>query len=506
MNGVSSFKVVVTARSFGEGSDEPFAILRGAGCEVVKSPSDRPLGSEELAELIGEADALVVGNDRVDAQAIGAAPRLKVISRYGVGVDNVDLAAASARGIVVTNTPGANDNSVADLAMALILACARQLPEAVRIVKGGQWKRAMGGEVWQKTLGVIGTGRIGKGVARRARGFDMSVLCYDVVRDDRWAEANQATYAGLEEVLSRADFVTLHVPLLPSTNGLISSHELALMKRSAYLINTSRGGIVDEEALYRALASGQLAGAALDVLEKEPGTDSPLCRLDNVLITAHIGGYTRDAVRNMGVLAARNVIDVLTGQGSRFVVNGRGPLRGTGGQEGAGMSQLRGIAHIAIDVREWEETRRFYEELLGLSLDQPVRLSDGTCLTYASLADGTRLEFFMGQGTAPADVAGEREAGLRHLAFKVAGLEEFRNRLVAAGTSITLDLTPLPELGLRVLLFKDPNGVTLEFAEPLEPDREASPARGGEMESDDPSRAPRVPVIIVSRRECLGEW
>ncbi len=318
---MSSLKVVVTARSFGEGSDEPLAMLRRAGCEVIKSPWDRPLKSEELAELIGEADALIVGNDRVDAQAIGAAPRLKVISRYGVGVDNVDLGAASARGIVVTNTPGANDNSVADLAMALILACARRIPAAVGLVREGQWKRVMGAEIWQKTLGVIGTGRIGKGVVRRARGFDMRVICYDVIRDERWAEANQATYAALEELLPQADFVTLHVPLLPSTSHLIGSRELGLMKRSAYLVNTSRGGIVDEEALYQALISGRLAGAALDVLEKEPGTDSPLCQLDNVLVTAHIGGYTQDAVRNMGVRAAQNVIDVLSGEGSRFAVN-----------------------------------------------------------------------------------------------------------------------------------------------------------------------------------------
>ncbi|MCL4424060.1 MAG: phosphoglycerate dehydrogenase [Firmicutes bacterium] len=289
---------------------------------MVKNSRDRPLTSEELAELIRDADAVIVGNDKVDAAAIGAAQRLKVISRYGVGFDNIDLVAASARGIVVTNTPGANDNSVADFAMALILACARGIPTATGLVKGGEWTRVFGVEVWQKTLGVIGVGRIGRGVVHRAGGFNMKVLCYDVIKKEQWAKTNRVTYACLEEVLQQSDFVTVHVPLLPSTRGLISRRELGMMKPSAYIINTARGGIVDEDALYEALVSGKIAGAALDVLEREPATDSPLVKLDNVLITAHMGGYTRDAVRNMGVMAAQNVVDVLTGAGSHFLVNG----------------------------------------------------------------------------------------------------------------------------------------------------------------------------------------
>ncbi len=319
---MAKFRVVITARSFGQGSDEPLAILRAAGCKVVKNSRDRPLTSEELAELIRDADAVIVGNDKVDAAAIGAAQRLKVISRYGVGLDNIDLVAASARGIVVTNTPGANDNSVADFAMALILACVRGIPKATGLVKGGEWTRVFGVEVWQKTLGVIGVGRIGRGVVHRAGGFNMKVLCYDVIKEEQWAKTNRVTYACLDEVLQQSDFVTVHVPLLPSTRGLISRRELGMMKPSAYIINTARGGIVDEDALYEALVSGKIAGAALDVLEREPATDSPLVKLDNVLITAHMGGYTRDAVRNMGVMAAQNVVDVLTGAGSRFLVNG----------------------------------------------------------------------------------------------------------------------------------------------------------------------------------------
>lgn len=318
---VGKYRVVITARSFGQGCAEPYSILRQAGCETVRSPVDRPLTSPELADLLRDADAAIVGNDRVDANAIDAAARLKVISRYGVGVDNIDLAAASARGIVVTNTPGANDNSVADLAFALLLACARQIPHVVETVKGGKWSRVMGVEAWQKTLGIIGTGRIGKAVAHRAKGFAMRVLCYDVFRDERWAMANGVSYTELEDLLRESDFVTIHVPLLSSTQGLIGARELACMRESAFLINTSRGGIVDEQALYETLSRGQIAGAALDVLEHEPALDSSLRTLNNVLITAHIGGYTQEAVRNMGVLAARNVVEVLTRGSSALAVN-----------------------------------------------------------------------------------------------------------------------------------------------------------------------------------------
>ena len=315
------FRVAVTARSFGEGCDEPYAILRAAGCEVYKSSLDRPLNSAELAAFIKDADALIAGNDQVDAAAINAAPRLKVISRYGVGLDNYDLAAATARGVVVTNTPGTNDNSVADLTFALLLALARGIPRANELVKGGRWRRVLGDEIWGKTLGIIGLGRIGRGVAQRANGFDMAVLGCDVVRDAKWAEANHVAFVDLDELLHRSDFVSVHVPRLPATAGLIGRRELGLMKPTAYVINTARGGIIDEEALFEALTTGRIAGAGLDVLEHEPDTGSPLTKLDNVIVTAHIGGYTRDAVRNMGVLAARNVVDVLTGAGSRYRVN-----------------------------------------------------------------------------------------------------------------------------------------------------------------------------------------
>lgn len=320
------YKVAVTARSFGEGSDDPITILQQADCEVIRNPLGRVLNSKELAEFIKDADALIAGNDQVDAAAINAGKKLRVISRYGVGLDNYDLEAAAARGIPVTITPGINDNSVADLAMGLLLACARGIPKADRLTKGGEWKRVPGVEIWRKTIGILGCGRIGRGVVRRARGFDMEVLCYDVNEDKEWAQSVGAGYTGFEKLLQKSDFVSIHIPLHPSTRQMIGRRELAMMKDSAYLINTARGEIINEKALYEALTTGKIAGAGLDVLTQE-SANNPLAKLDNVVLTAHMGAYTCDAVRNMGVLAARNVVDILTGVGSSYIVNKEGAVK-----------------------------------------------------------------------------------------------------------------------------------------------------------------------------------
>ena len=319
---MTKYKVVITARSFGESSDEPFNILKGNDCEVVKIPADRPLSAEELIPLVKDADALIVGNDKVTEDVINAGKKLKVISRYGVGYDNVDLNAAKKKGIVVTNTPNANNNSVADLVIGLMLVLARNLLAVDRIVKSGGWKRIMGTEIYGKTLGIIGLGKIGKGVAKRAKGFDMNVLCYDVYPDLKFSEEYGVTYCSFEELLKQSDIVTIHVPLTPETKGLIGERELGMMKPTAFLINTSRGGIVDERALYNALANKKIAGAALDVMEQEPPINSPLLQLDNVVITSHIGGYTCEAITNMGIVAAKNVVLVLNKKQGAHIVNG----------------------------------------------------------------------------------------------------------------------------------------------------------------------------------------
>lgn len=318
---MQKYKVLITARSFGQGDDEPFRILRDNGCEPVKSSSSKPLTADELAPLVEDVDALIAGNDIVSAQVIEAAKKLKVISRYGVGYDNVDLAAAGKKGIVVTNTPNTNDNSVADLAFALIMSVARGIPSVHNIVKEGKWSRVMGVEMWGKTLGVIGLGRIGKGLVQRAKGFNMNILCYEIYPDHEFGEKYGVKYCPLEELLKNSDAISIHVPLLPQTRNLIGEKELSMMKPTAILVNTARGGIVNEEALYQALSGKKIMGAALDVTEKEPPENSPLLTMDNIIITSHIGGYTSDAVRNMGVTAANNAVAILCSKPGAYIVN-----------------------------------------------------------------------------------------------------------------------------------------------------------------------------------------
>jgi len=318
---MDGFKVVITARSFGQGDREPFRILEENGCQAVKIDADKPFSSSGMIPLVKDADALIIGNDTVDRDVIAAAEKLKVISRYGVGYDNVDLAAASQKGIAVTNTPNTNNNSVADLAIALALSLARSIPAVSAAVKEGKWSRVMGMEIWGKTLGVIGLGTIGKGVVMRARGFNMKALCYDVYQDTAFADRYGVKYCSLDELLKEADIISIHVPLMPSTRNLIGQKELAAMKKTALLINTARGGIINEDALYEALSNRRIAGAALDVTEHEPPSGSPLLNLDNIIITSHIGGYTNDAVRNMGVMAAENAVEVLKGMPCANIVN-----------------------------------------------------------------------------------------------------------------------------------------------------------------------------------------
>lgn len=316
----SKYKVLITARSFGEGSDEPFRILKDAGCQVHKHPGDKPLSAKELIPMAGDVNALIVGNDTVSVAVISAAKELRVISRYGAGYDNIDLESASRRGIIVTYTPYTNTNSVAELALALMLCLARSIPAVNSIVKQGGWKRVLGTEMWGKTLGIIGMGQIGKGVTLRAKGFNLKILSYDLFPDYEFSEKNEVRYCTLEELYKEADFISIHLPLLPSTRHLINQEAIDMMKPGAFIVNTARGGIINEVALYNSLREKKIAGAALDVTEEEPLKASPLLELDNIIITSHIGGYTSDAVKNMGVTAAMNVVLTLNGEQGAHVV------------------------------------------------------------------------------------------------------------------------------------------------------------------------------------------
>lgn len=311
-------RVVATARSFCATDGPHQTMLRDAGLELVLAPPPAPLDGPALARLAADADALLLGLDRCDAGVFAAAPRLQVVARYGVGVDNVDLEAAERHGVTVTNTPGANTTAVAELTLGLILALARDLSAASAQVRAGGWSRRSGWELSGRTLGLLGLGRIGREVAVRARAFGMHVIAADpYARDVEGVERVAQT-----DLWGLADVISLHVGLTPETRHVIDEAALARMRPHAVLINTSRGGLVDEAALARALEAGRIAGAAADCFEHEPPAGSPLLALPTFLATPHLGAATGEAALRMGVGASRNVLAVLLGEGDADVVAG----------------------------------------------------------------------------------------------------------------------------------------------------------------------------------------
>ena len=315
-------KVLVTARSFRKMQGDHWRVLQEAGCEVITPEQDQPLKEAEMIPLVGEVEAALVGNDAVTERVIAAAPRLRVVSKHGVGVDNVDVPAATRAGVVVTNTPGANQVAVAELAVALIMALTRKLAYHDTVVKSGGWSRIIGTELEGKTVGLVGLGRIGKEVVLRLKGFRVKFLAHDVYQDTAFAAENGVRFVGLDELLAESDIVSLHAVLTAGTQSLIGEKELARMKPSAYLVNTARGGLVDEQALCRALAENRLAGAGLDVFADEPPKNSPLLQLgDKVLLAPHLGAQTTETVLRMGRMAAENVVQVLRGERPAGVVN-----------------------------------------------------------------------------------------------------------------------------------------------------------------------------------------
>ena len=302
------YRILVTSTSFSKVDPLPMQRLKEHGCEVTENPFKRPLKENELRPLLADVDGVIAGLDEFTRGALAGSTRLKVISRYGVGMDNVDLEAARQMGIKVVNTPEVNTQAVADLTFGLILGLSRMIPQADRSTKSGQWGRYIGRGVYRKTLGIVGLGRIGKAVAERARGFSMEILANDVKEDQAFARSAGIEFCPLDTLLSRSDFVSLHCSLNASSKGIIGARELGLMKKTAYLINTARGGLVDEQALFAALKNGQIAGAGLDAYLNEPPKDSPLLSLENVIATPHIGSYTHEALLEMGLTAVENLI------------------------------------------------------------------------------------------------------------------------------------------------------------------------------------------------------
>jgi lactate dehydrogenase-like 2-hydroxyacid dehydrogenase len=307
--------------------DEGLSLIREA-CEAEVWPGELPPPHAALVEKVRGADGLLcLLTDPVDAEVIAAGARLKVISTYAVGYDNIDIAAATARGIPVGNTPGILTETTADFTFALLLAAARRVAEGDRTVRAGQWKTwgpttLLGVDVHHAVLGVIGFGRIGRAVARRARGFDMTVLYYDPAAAVPESEREGARPVDLETLLRESDFISIHTPLNEATRRLIRSETLAMMKPTAVLVNTARGGVVDTQDLYEALRGGVIAYAALDVTDPEPiPADHPLLSLDNVLIAPHIASASRATRGTMALYAARNLIAGLRGESLPFCVN-----------------------------------------------------------------------------------------------------------------------------------------------------------------------------------------
>ena len=316
-------KILVTPTSFLKPQNaQAKAMIEEFADEVVYNDLGVPLKGEELLKRLDGVDGYIAGVDYIDADVIEKMPAsVKVISRYGAGVDRVDIPACTKKGIVVTNTPGANAVAVCELAFGLMLCSARNIPALHKEVEKGEWPRNEGIELNGKTLGIVGMGAIGKNIATRAIAFGMKVCAYDPYFDEDFAKEHGIEKKTLDEVIEGSDFITLHVPLNDSTRHMINADRIAKMKKGAVIINTARGGLIDEEAAAAAVKSGALGGLGLDAFEQEPLIDSPLKGLKNVIFTPHTGAHTGEAVSNMGMMAVKNCIAVLKGEPCRCILN-----------------------------------------------------------------------------------------------------------------------------------------------------------------------------------------
>jgi lactate dehydrogenase-like 2-hydroxyacid dehydrogenase len=305
----------------------PVLARLAARCEMTVHPEDEPMQPAQLADACRLVEGLMVSGGRVSEEVLAHASRLRAVATVGVGYDNIDVAACTRRRILVTNTPGVVTESTADLAFALLLAVARRVVENDRYIREGHWTRwqwgmQWGGDVHGKTLGLYGFGRIGQAMARRAGGFSMRILYTAIDRPTPELERELgAEFVSPEELLREADFLSLHIPLTPETHHRIGARELAVMKSSAFLVNTSRGKVVDEAALVEALRTRQIAGAALDVFENEPRLHPGFVTLPNVVLSPHLGTATAETRMAMAMLATDNLLAALDGQRPPNLVN-----------------------------------------------------------------------------------------------------------------------------------------------------------------------------------------
>jgi D-3-phosphoglycerate dehydrogenase len=303
-------KILTSPSSFGQVGSEPVDLLVKNGYEVIDNPYGRKLTEDEVIEIAKDCIGIVAGVEPLTARVMDALPKLKCISRVGIGMDSVDLKYAAKKGIIVTNTPDGPTRAVAELTLAMTLSLLRKIPQAHYDLKNKVWKKQVGNLVLNKVIGVVGLGRIGKLVSQLFRGIGNPVIGYDPYADTAWASANGVELMDMDGLLSKADILTIHVPGNEDGSVVIGSKEINLLKNGAFLINISRGGIVDENALYDALKNKKLTGAAIDVFSEEPYT-GPLCDLDNVVLTPHLGSYAEEGKLLMEIDAVNNLINAL---------------------------------------------------------------------------------------------------------------------------------------------------------------------------------------------------
>ena len=309
-------KILVTPTSFNAETRSPARDkLDRFADEIVFNPIGRPLEAADIIPLLDGVDGYIAGLDHINRQVLEKAPAcLKVISRYGAGYDRVDIEAAAAKGIVVTATPGSNADAVADLTMGLMLSVARQIPMLDREIRSGGWPRQTGFEIFQKNLGIIGLGEIGKRVALRARGFSMNIRAYDPLADHSFIEHKGLIEASLDELYRESDVITLHAPLVDNTREIINADAIRKMKPGVILLNTARYELMNEAAVLEGLADGSIKGLGLDVYADEPPVDHPLLKLPNVVLTPHSGSHTIEARNRMADMSVTNLIDILSGR------------------------------------------------------------------------------------------------------------------------------------------------------------------------------------------------
>ncbi len=304
-------KILATPRSFGKYDCEPIETLKKAGCEVILNPFGRILTKEEMCSFIEDVDGLIIGLDPLDKEVLNCARNLKVISKYGVGTDNIDLDWAREHNIPVTLALGANSNAVADHTIALMFACARRITEINALCRNGDWTKREAVDIFGKKIGILGLGSIGKDIALRASGFNMQIYAFDEIWDTEFCDKYNIHFANPEDIYKECDFITVHLPCTDETQNMIGYDQFKQMKSKAVFVNTANGGLVDEDGLVRALKENLIFAAGIDMFKTEPPENKDLYKLNNLIMTSHCSASTYEAAIQMGKISVKNLLGKL---------------------------------------------------------------------------------------------------------------------------------------------------------------------------------------------------